>query len=725
MTTELALRTIKGSPLTHEEVDSNFTNLRATADGAADDIASIQVDIETIADKANASAVGIASTANDLGTFTGSTIADASTAKAALQALETAVEGRALLADLASPSSGGGTELVAGTLKAERPEDYGAIADTTDQTAAIEATFAGALSKGTGRVDGGGKTYYVSQLSVTITDLIIDNMTLKEYAPNTGHPKTVTFTAQAAGSGTLKLGPNFKVDRSGDGTASNLDNSWGIQVNDVARVIADCEVYGNAKGSGLWVKNAIWFYDNSYVHDMLCSHSGVTDDIQHGSWAWGCLNVVTKGLVRHIGSLDRTSSHRDRYNRGRAYSGCGNIELGGAVGPGIDQAYDVTGDLNNGNSCVRLNGAHADYPFSTGFKFANAVLASTTGCATVREPGLCGVMVSGPDSALVNMTRWAMIKGVTQIGGGSNQFWSPEASVVRLNVGSASAPMNAYPKGVHVTNNMYCWPEGSVPFTVADTDELTPVLSSDSLNVHDCARVRLTTSGTLPSGLATGTDYWIALKSNGNFQLANSFINAQDGTFIAGISGGSGTHTVTVQNDCNYGVLSEVSQYDKEAPNLVYDNAFGPITASHVNIKRMYASVTNSAAQSIPNNSGTFVEANAETDPYGLVVYGSGYVEFTIPYESNNWTLFINGEWASGGSASTYQYTNLRMDTGSGFVDVPGYLEKQPGGSTPVRQSVRWSGYAPKNSKARFELKQTSGSAKDYTLKALYLEEVR
>jgi len=91
MTTELALRTIKGSPLTHEEVDSNFTNLRATADTAADDIASLQTDFETVTDKANASAIGVAPTDNDLGTFTGDLIPDNSTAKEALQALATAV----------------------------------------------------------------------------------------------------------------------------------------------------------------------------------------------------------------------------------------------------------------------------------------------------------------------------------------------------------------------------------------------------------------------------------------------------------------------------------------------------------------------------------------------------------------------------------------------------------------------------------------------------------
>lgn len=103
MTTELALRIIKGSPLTHEEVDANFTNLRTTADTAADDIASIQVDIETIADKANASAVGIASTDTTMGAYTSPTLADNQTAKQNIEQIAGAHD--TLVSGLASSSS--------------------------------------------------------------------------------------------------------------------------------------------------------------------------------------------------------------------------------------------------------------------------------------------------------------------------------------------------------------------------------------------------------------------------------------------------------------------------------------------------------------------------------------------------------------------------------------------------------------------------------------------
>lgn len=84
--TDITLRAVKGSPLTHDEVDANFTNLQTTADAAASDGA------QALNTKANATALGVLADDADMGTFTGTTIADNATAKEALQSLETAVE---------------------------------------------------------------------------------------------------------------------------------------------------------------------------------------------------------------------------------------------------------------------------------------------------------------------------------------------------------------------------------------------------------------------------------------------------------------------------------------------------------------------------------------------------------------------------------------------------------------------------------------------------------
>lgn len=102
MTTSLTLRNVKGSPLTYTEVDDNFTALRTTADGAEASVAALTI---TAAAKAEAAALGVLPTDADMGTFTGTTIPDASDAKEAIQSLETAVETKANASALGVASS--------------------------------------------------------------------------------------------------------------------------------------------------------------------------------------------------------------------------------------------------------------------------------------------------------------------------------------------------------------------------------------------------------------------------------------------------------------------------------------------------------------------------------------------------------------------------------------------------------------------------------------------
>jgi len=67
-------------------------------------------------------------------------------------------------------------------------------------------------------------------------------------------------------------------------------------------------------------------------------------------------------------------------------------------------------------------------------------------------------------------------------------------------------------------------------------------------------KVELTTTGTLPSPLSTGTDYYVVPVGANSFQLATSDANAKAGTFIPITNTGSGTHTITI-----YGLISSGS----------------------------------------------------------------------------------------------------------------------------------------------------------------------
>lgn len=64
----------------------------------------------------------------------------------------------------------------------------------------------------------------------------------------------------------------------------------------------------------------------------------------------------------------------------------------------------------------------------------------------------------------------------------------------------------------------------------------------------DRSPVRLTTTGTLPAGLATNTDYFVIRVSATTFKLATSWENSRVGTAINITDAGTGTHTITTTN---------------------------------------------------------------------------------------------------------------------------------------------------------------------------------
>jgi hypothetical protein len=74
--------------------------------------------------------------------------------------------------------------------------------------------------------------------------------------------------------------------------------------------------------------------------------------------------------------------------------------------------------------------------------------------------------------------------------------------------------------------------------------------------INAYARVRLTTSGALPTGLSTGTDYWVIPIDDDHFSLATSFANALAGTAVdITAAAGGGTHTITqFQPDARYNI---------------------------------------------------------------------------------------------------------------------------------------------------------------------------
>lgn len=87
----------------------------------------------------------------------------------------------------------------------------------------------------------------------------------------------------------------------------------------------------------------------------------------------------------------------------------------------------------------------------------------------------------------------------------------------------------------------------SATFTADSGTDLCTYTSTTNnpSNLLTGTRVRLTTTTTLPGGLATATDYYLIRMSDTTFKLATTYANALAGTQIDISSAGTGTHTVT------------------------------------------------------------------------------------------------------------------------------------------------------------------------------------
>lgn len=81
-------------------------------------------------------------------------------------------------------------------------------------------------------------------------------------------------------------------------------------------------------------------------------------------------------------------------------------------------------------------------------------------------------------------------------------------------------------------------------FSTFTADAGTDVCTHSNINLMPYTRVRLTSSGTLPAGLALATDYYVIKVTDTTIKLATSYANAVAGTQIDITDAGTGTHTI-------------------------------------------------------------------------------------------------------------------------------------------------------------------------------------
>lgn len=82
-------------------------------------------------------------------------------------------------------------------------------------------------------------------------------------------------------------------------------------------------------------------------------------------------------------------------------------------------------------------------------------------------------------------------------------------------------------------------------FSTFTADAGTDICTHSNINLFPYTRVQLTTSGTLPAGLSTATDYYVIKLTDTTCSFATSYANAVAGTAINITDAGTGTHNIT------------------------------------------------------------------------------------------------------------------------------------------------------------------------------------
>lgn len=147
-------------------------------------------------------------------------------------------------------------------------------------------------------------------------------------------------------------------------------------------------------------------------------------------------------------------------------------------------------------------------------------------------------------------------------------------------------------------------------------------------NILTGTRVRLTTTTTLPAGLATATDYYVIKVSDSTFKLATSYANAVAGTAINITDAGTGTHTVTwLLPRYTNGAGVQAVFFNSNA------TALGAATPS------LSLGYTNSA-QATSRATPTVLPVGKTAASNSLVLYsgasGAGKFNYTVPLQSGD-----------------------------------------------------------------------------------------
>lgn len=159
------------------------------------------------------------------------------------------------------------------------------------------------------------------------------------------------------------------------------------------------------------------------------------------------------------------------------------------------------------------------------FSTSNNFRTQLTGNVTLDEPTNIGDGQSG----VINM--WQDSTGSRLFNTPAWCFVTIDGGTITLGTTKNTCDQIAYMVNFYATSN--------VTITIANPC----VVTWNNHGLFSGMKIRLTTTGALPTGLAAATTYWVSVIDANTFRLATSKSNLDAGTYIATTGSQSGTHT--------------------------------------------------------------------------------------------------------------------------------------------------------------------------------------
>ena len=196
---------------------------------------------------------------------------------------------------------------------------------------------------------------------------------------------------------------------------------------------------------------------------------------------------------------------------------------------------------------------------------------------------------------------------------------------------------------------------------VAATDVCTSTAFTNNANTTGVAVV-LTTTGTLPAGLSTGTIYFINRidLGAGTFEFCTTIANADAGTQIDITDTGTGTHTITTINP---GTINHIVR-DPNAGTRFYHDSNGRAwynespSAGVVGTRLLHNSAIDTGGASVTNGSGQGLAILGTSDASATYLFSfrnalidvvavTGATQLEAPSWSNAWQTMNTGAGSS------------------------------------------------------------------------------